>query len=201
MVVSVPMSRALPLVALLLAVAAHAEEPKKLKGAKKESAPKLDLGIPSFGELPKDQKLESARGKTEKVDSPSGARVEEGYSVVRVVHGKGFIKSPEGAKPSAPFTQVTASGPPWMTEKFSSVIRVKSPAKKGSRIEVAILDTRDDTIMEASGELFFRTGDETEWQVDWDSSGIRGPGEFKLLVRVGGTPMGTFPFKVAPAAN
>jgi hypothetical protein len=197
------MSRALALVALLLAVVAHAEEPRKLKGSKKESAPKLDLGIPSFGEIPKDQKLESAKGKEEtKQGAPSGTRAEEGFSVVRVVHGKGFIKGPDGAKPSAPFPQVAASGPPWMTEKFSSVIRVKNPAKKGARIEVAILDTRDDTVMEASGEIFFRgTSDETEWQVDWDSSGIRNPGEFKLLVRVGGTPLGTFPFKVAPAAN
>lgn len=197
------MSRALALVALLLAAVAHAEEPKKLKGSKKESAPKLDLGIPSFGEIPKDQKLESAKGKEEtKQGAPSGTRAEEGFSVVRVVHGKGFIKGPDGAKPSAPFPQVAASGPPWMTEKFSTVVRVKNPAKKGARIEVAILDTRDDTVMEASGEIFFRgTGDETEWQVDWDSSGIRNPGEFKLLVRVGGTPLGTFPFKVAPAAN
>ncbi len=195
------MLRALPLAALLLAVAAHAEEPKKLKATKKESAPKLDLGIPTFGELPKDQKLESARDKREEAQSPTAVRADEGFSVVRVVHGKGFIKSPDGAKPSAPFPQVTASGPPWQTEKFSSVIRVKSPAKKGARIEVAILDTRDDTVMEASGELFFRGGEETEWQVDWDASGVRTPGEFKLLVRVGGNPLGTFPFKVAPAAK
>lgn len=196
------MSRALALVALLLAVAAHADEPKKLKGSKKEAAPRLDLGLPTFGEIPKDQKLESAKGKEEKQSAPSGTRAEEGFSVVRVVHGRGFIKGPDGAKPSAPFPQVTASGPPWMTEKFSSVIRVKNPAKKGARIEVAILDTRDDTVMEASGEIFFRgAGDETEWQVDWDASGVRAPGDFKLLVRVGGTPLGTFPFKVAPAAN
>ena len=125
------MSRALALVALLLAIVAHAEEPKKLKGSKKESAPKLDLGIPSFGEIPKDQKLESAKGKEEaKQGAPSGTRAEEGFSVVRVVHGKGFIKGPDGAKPSAPFPQVAASGPPWMTEKFSTVVRVKNPPRR-----------------------------------------------------------------------
>jgi hypothetical protein len=192
------MPRVLFVTVLLLASVSAAEKPR---AGKKEPAPRLDLGIPSFGEIPKDQKLESAKGKTEELAGPSGARVDEGYTVVRVVHGKTFMKSPEGAKPTTPFPHVTASGPPWMTEKFSSIIRVKSPAKKNARIEVAVLDPRSDTVMEASGELIFRGGDETEWQVDWDHSGVRAPGEFQLLVRVGGTPLGTFPFKVVAASN
>lgn len=195
------MLRTVALAVLSLSLVTFADEPKKLKGSKKESAPKLDLGLPKFGEIPKDQKLENASGKGEtQQQGPSGVRVDEGYSVVRVVHGKGFIRAPDGAKPSTPFPQVTATTNPLMTEKFSTVVRVKSPAKKNTRIEVAILDPRSDTVMEASGELRFGTGDEAEWQVDWEPSGIRNPGDFQVLVRIGGNPLGTFPLKVATAA-
>jgi hypothetical protein len=181
--------------ALSLSLAAFAGEPK-LKGSKKESAPKLDLGLPTFNQIPTDQKLEKVKEKPEQ-QAPSGAKADEGYSVVRVTHGKAFLRAPDGAKASAPFTQVTASGNPLMTEKFSTAVRVKSPSKKNTRIEVAILDFRGDTVMEAAGELRFGTGDEAEWLVDWDPSGVRGPGDFQVLVRIGGNPLGTFPLKVA----
>lgn len=182
-----------------LALVSFAADPK-LKGSKKEAAPKLDLGLPTFNAIPKDQKLEKPKDPEAAQTAPSGTRIDDGYTVVRVVHGKGFMRSPDGAKPSAPFPQVTASGNPLLTEKFSSVIRVKSPGKKNTRIEVAILDQRSDTVMEASGELRFGNGEEAEWQVDWDSTGIRNPGEFQVLVRIGGNPLGTFPLKVATAA-
>lgn len=192
------MLRSLALASLSLALLAHAADPK-LKGSKKEAAPKLDLGLPTFKDIPKDQKLEKPKEPADAQQAPSGARVDEGYSVVRVVHGKGFMRSPDGARPSTPFPQVNVAGNPLMTEKFSSVVRVKSPGKKNTSIEVAILDQRGDTVMEASGELRFGTGVEAEWQVDWEPSGIRNPGEFQVLVRLGGNPMGTFPLKVATA--
>lgn len=193
------MLRSSILLALSLSLAAQAADPK-LKGSKKESAPKLDLGLPTFNQIPSDQKLENVKDKPEAQQGPSAAKAEEGYSVVRVVHGKGFMRGPDGAKPSSPFASVTASGNPLMTEKFSTVVRVKSPAKKNTRIELAILDVRGDTVMDASGELRFGTGEEAEWQVDWDPSGVRGPGDFQVLVRIGGNPLGTFPFKVTTAA-
>jgi hypothetical protein len=182
-----------------LAFVSFAADPK-LKGSKKEAAPKLDLGLPTFNEIPKDQKLEKPKAPADPQMAPSGSRVDEGYTVVRVVHGKTFLRSPDGAKPSAPFPQVTVAGNPLLTEKFSSIIRVKSPGKKNSRIEVAILDQRGDTVMDASGEIRFGTGEEAEWQVDWEPTGIRNPGEFQVLVRIGGNPLGTFPLKVATAA-
>lgn len=192
------MLRTLLVVALSLSGAAQAGAPK-LKVTKKESAPKIDLGLPTFNQLPTDQKLEQVKEKTTQ-QAPSAARAEEGYSVVRVAHGRGFLRGPDGAKPAAPFEQVTASGNPLTTERFSTVVRVKSPAKKTTRIEVAVLDFRDDTVMESSGELRFANGDEADWQVDWDPSGVRGPGTFQVLVRVGGNPLGTFPLKVVVAA-
>ena len=195
------MLRSLLIAALSLSAAVvHAEEPRKLTGSKKESAPRLDLGLPTFNALPTDQKLEKSK-RVETQLKPSGTRADEGYTVMRVVHGKGFLRGPDGAKPSTPFPQVTVSGNPLMTEKFSSVVRVKSPGKRNTRIEVVILDPRGDTVMDASGELRFGTGEEAEWQVDWEPSGVRNPGEFQVLVRLGGNPMGTFPFKVAAAAN
>lgn len=194
------------LAAALLAlplVAVAADPAPKLKGSKKEQAPKIDLGLPTFTEIPKDQKLESAAGKDKTQTAPTSTRADERYTLVRVVHGKSFTRGPDGAKAAAPFTQLTVSTDPFVTERFSTVIRVKSPAKKNTRIEVVILDQRGDTVMDAQGELRFATNDETEWQVDWEPTGVRAPGEFQVLVRVGGTPLGTTPLKVvaAPSQN
>jgi hypothetical protein len=194
------MNRATLVVVLLCASLARAEEPKKpptLKGTKKEAAPKLDLGPMDFAKLPTDTKLEGATPKAEAAPETRSSPIDEGYSVVGVVHGKAFVRTAEGAKPSAPFEQVTLTNN--TTEKFSTVVRVKSPAKKNARIEVAVLDFRGDTVMEASGELVFRGGTETEWTVDWEPTGVRGPGVFQVLVRVGGNPLGTFPVKFAEA--
>ncbi|MFO0600473.1 MAG: hypothetical protein U0228_34510 [Myxococcaceae bacterium] len=193
------LSKTLLVVTSLCCLTSLADEPK-LKGSKKEGAPKLDLGLPKFGEIPKDQKLESAKSKTDEQNGPSTPKVDEGYSVVRVVHGKSFIRAPDGAKSATPYNQVTVTpGNPWQTEKFSTVVRVKSPGKKGSSIDVVILDQRGDTVMEASGQLRFGNGVEAEWQVDWEPTAIRNPGDFQVLVRVGGNPMGTFPLKLATA--
>ncbi len=193
----VRMLRFLLIASMSLALVSQAADPK-LKGSKKETAPKLDLGIPTFKDIP-NQKLEKPKDAPEAQQGPSGTRLDEGYTVVRVLHGKGFMRAPDGAKPSSPFPQVTVSGNPLATEKFSSVIRVKSPAKKNTRIEVAILDQRGDTVMEASGEIRFGTGDEAEWQVDWEPTGVRNPGEFQVLVRIGGNPLGTFPLRLVAA--
>ena len=190
------MLRTLLLASLSLSLFAQATEPK-LKGSKKETAPKPDLGLPTFKDIPKDQKLEKPKDPADAQQAPSAAKADEGYSVVRVVHGKAFMRGPDGAKPSTPFPQVNVAGNPLMTEKFSTVVRVKSPPKKNTSIELAILDQRGDTVMEASGELRFATGTEAEWQVDWEPTSVRNPGDFQVLVRVGGNPLGTFPLKLA----
>ena len=190
------MLRTLILASLSLSLLAQAAEPK-LKGSKRETAPRLDLGLPTFKEIPKDQKLEKPKEPADAQQTPSAARAEEGYSIVRVVHGKAFIRGPDGAKPSTPFPQVNVAGSPLMTEKFSSVVRVKSPPKKNASIEVVILDPRGDSVMDASGELRFANGTEAEWQVDWEPTSVRNPGDFQVLVRIGGNPLGTFPLKLA----
>ncbi len=180
-----------------LSLTALAEE-KKLVGTKKEGAPKLDLGLPTFKEVPKDQQLRKA-GPAAEQNAPS-AHGDESYTVVRVVHGKSFTRTPEGSKPTTPFTQVTLSGNPLVSEKFSTVVRIKSPTRRSTRIALAILDARGESIMEApQGELGFGKtgGDEAEWSVDWDSSPIRAAGDYQLQVSVGGAVLGTFPIKFA----
>lgn len=196
------MNRSLLVLSLLVSFVAGAAEPApKLKGSKKDKAPRLDLGVPAFNEIPKDQKLETATPKDKQQTSPTSTRVDESYTLVRVVHGKAFTRGPDGAKASTPYPQVNATSNPNTTERFSSVIRVKSPARKNTRIEVVILDQRGDTVMDAQGELRFASADETEWQVDWEPTGFRAPGDWQVLVRVGGTPLGTTPLKVVASQN
>lgn len=196
------MSRMLLLTGLSLAIVAHAEEKKdpKLKGSMKQSAPKIDLGLPAFNTIPTGEGMKKVEQK-QVSDTPtttSGAAV---YTIVSVQHGKGFVRTPTGSKPSAPYAAVAAAGAPLMTEKFSTVVRVKAPDKKSTSIEVMVLDPRGDTVMDASGQLTFKN-DETDWTVDWEPTGIRTGGEFQVLVRIGGNPLGTFPLKVdAKAPN
>lgn len=196
------MLRSLLALSIAASFVANAAEPApKLKGSKKEQAPKLDLGVPTFSDIPKDQKLETATPRDKPQTTPTSTRVDERYTLVRVVHGRSFTRGPDGAKPATPFTQLPASANPFVTEKFSSIIRVKSPAKKNTRIEVVILDQRGDTVMDAQGELRFANAEETEWQVDWEPTGFRAPGDWQVLVRVGGTPLGTTPLKVVASQN
>lgn len=190
------------LLAALLAVPLHAaaqdtppkKDAPKLKGSVKQSAPKIDLGLPAFGSIPKGDDVKRVDEKPQQ-EGPTITSGQASYNIVSVQHGKGFIRSPTGSRPSAPFTAVTAAGTPLMTEKFSSVVRVKAPDKKSTSIEVAVLDPRGDTVMDASGTLTFKN-DETDWTVDWEATGIRTVGDFQVLVRIGGNPLGTFPLKI-----
>lgn len=194
------MSRMLLLAGLSLALVAHAEEKKdpKLKGSMKQSAPKIDLGLPTFNTIPTGEGMKKVEQK-QVSDTPTTTSGAAGYTIVTVQHGKGFVRTPTGSKPSAPFPSVVAAGAPLMTEKFSTVVRVKAPDKKSTSIEVMVLDPRGDTVMDASGQLTFKN-DETDWTVDWEPTGIRTGGEFQVLVRIGGNPLGTFPLKVEAKA-
>ena len=80
------------------------------------------------------------------------------------------------------------------------MIRVRCTQKTNAPIDVVILDPRSDTLMEASGEIFFRGQKEMEvdYTVDWDRTQLpRGTGAYQVLVRVAGAPKGTFPLKIA----
>ncbi len=186
--------RLLLAVAVLCGGSVLAAEPKKVKGEK------LDLGLPkTFNALPTGENMEKPKEKSaQQVPTTTSASAE--YAVVRVIHGKTFVRSPEGAKPSAPFVAVPTEGNPPMTEKFSTVIRVRCTQKTNAPIDVVILDPRNDTLMEASGEIYFRGQKEMEvdYTVDWERTQLpRGAGAYQVLVRVAGAPLGTFPLKIA----
>lgn len=170
---------------------------KKSKKPEKKKAKPPAFTLPSLGEVPKADGA-TRRTSTDEL-SAKAAGSDATYSVVKVSHAKAFGGAANAAVAVSPLEIVKLRGAPVRTEKFSSVIRVKSPQKVGAPIDVVILDARGDTAMSASGELTYRgaKGDEAEWLVDWDPSPVRGPGQYSVLVRIAGQPMGTWPLQIA----
>jgi hypothetical protein len=185
----------------LIAASAFSAEPAKDKSKPKgQKMEKLDLGLGNFTEIPKGTDLKKAEPKKE-ADSPTVMPSAAVYTVVKVVHGKSFTRSATGASPAAPFDAVPLSAT-MMTDKFSSVVRVKCPQKLNAGIQVAIIDARGDSIMSADGNLAFRgtKQEEVDWTVEWEPTPVRGPGEYKFQVQVNGEILGTFPLKMAESA-
>jgi hypothetical protein len=181
-------------VALFCAVSSLAADPAP-KSTKPGKAPKIQFDVPKFEAIPKGE-LKSAV-PVEAASSPSEKHRDEAVSLVSILHGKSFIRTPAGAAPSAPFAQVKISpGNPFQTEKFSTVVRVKNPSKRRVSVEVALLDSRGDTVMEAKGQLAFQT-EVAEWTADWDATNVRGPGEYQVLVRLDGNPQTPTSLKLA----
>ncbi|MBL8952267.1 MAG: hypothetical protein JNK82_15925 [Myxococcaceae bacterium] len=162
-----------------------------------EKKPKLDLGlkVDLNSNIPKGDNLAKPKEKQQQTGS-SQAPTDVSWSVVKVQHGKQFMRGPGGAVAS-PY-EVAGSGSPFMTEKFTTVVRVKCPQKVDASIELAVLDGRDNSIMEGSGRIYFRgeKTDEADYALDWDSTPFRGPGTYKLLVKIAGNVSGTFPFRI-----
>lgn len=187
----------------LLAAAADPAKPGTASSKKSHSAkvqaPKIEL--PSFGEVPKSDGLVGKKQEDALGTRPHPAGNDATYSVVSVQHARGFVHAGPMLKPvGLPLTEVEVSGTPPTTEKFSSVIRIKSPQRMSARIELALLDPRGDTAMSAAGYIRFAESsatDDAEYEVAWDPSPVRSGGTYQLLVRVAGQPLGTFPIKVA----
>ena len=190
--------RLLQMIVVLACAFAFGADSKK--DAAKLKGQKLDLGLPkTFNAIPTGEGLEKPKEKTTQA-GPTTNSNDAQYVVVSVVHGKSFLRTATGAKPSSPFEQVPTEGNPPTTEKFSTVVRVRCISKVNASIDVVILDPRSDTLMEASGQLLFRAqkDPELDWTVDWERTQLpRGTGTYQVLVRVAGQPMGTFPLKIA----
>lgn len=189
--------RAAALALALLALPAFAGDPPPAKKPAKKKPQAPTFTLPSLGEVPK---AEGIRRSTRDVADPSSRTVatDATYKILSITHGKAFTGSPEGAVPvGAPLEQVKIKDDKH-TEKFATVVRVRSPQRQGAEIEVAILDPRGSTALSASGTVSWRgaKGDDTEWVVDWDPSPVIGPGAYQVLVRVAGQPMGTWPLKL-----
>jgi hypothetical protein len=160
---------------------------------------KLDLGlkIDTGSSIPKGDNLQKSKEKKVKTESSTQA-TDLSYEVVRVAHAKSFMHGPNGATPSPALDAIPAGGNPFMTEKFTTVVRVKCAQRVSASIELAFLDGRMNEIMTGGGTLYFRNQkeDESDYTLDWDPTPVRGPGDYTLNVKVGGNVVGTFPVKI-----
>ncbi len=165
------------------------EPPRKLKVTRKDGVPRLDLGAPAFQPLPT---VERAAAADAGPAAPAVAGDE--WQVLSVVHQR---RGPASVPGEPPLAEVALSGAPLASEAFSTVVRVRNPARRGGRIEIAIVDGRQRTLLEASGELAFRGKEEAEWGVDWARTPFRAPTAAEVQVRVGGLLVSSTPIKFA----
>ncbi len=178
---------------LLLAVfvassKAFSQTPPTPKAATKGTAPKIDLGLPKMGELPT---LESAKPKTD-TPTPPPAETVASVTLVRVLHGVGWADSADGRRPSVEMKKLQLS-PGGMTPRFSSVVRVKNVKKRSVAVHIEVLDAKGGSIMESQGQVSFKQGVEGEWQVDWDPTRVRFPGQCQVSVDLNGEAPQAFP--------
>jgi hypothetical protein len=125
--------------------------------------------------------------------------VDATYTIVRMQHGRSFMRSPSGAVPTGGGLQeIALTGSPPSTERFTTVVRVKCPQKANASIELSVVDPRGDTVMSSAGEVNFRgqKQDEVDYSVEWSPTPWPSGGTFNVLVRIGGQAMGSWPLSV-----
>ncbi|MBI3182259.1 MAG: hypothetical protein HYZ28_08965 [Myxococcales bacterium] len=158
----------------------------------------MDLNLPTFGALPTGEGLQKPKAEKD-LPTPTTTSIDAKYEVVRLQHGRSFMRSASGATPmGGALESIALTGNPPTSERFTTVVRVKCPQRLNSSIELAVLDPRGDTAMTATGEVNFRgtKQDEVDYTVEWDPTPMRSGGDFQVLVRIGGQVMGTWPLKV-----
>ncbi len=180
--------------ALLLILATHSALAAGKPPVQKPQS--LDLGLPKFDAIPKGEPLQkpAVREEAKPQTTPASAT----YEVVRVQHGRAFVRKASGAEPTQAMPEIKAEGEPLKTERFSTVVRVRCKDRVGASIDVAVVDASGAQVMSASGQFGFRSikGDEVDYQVDWEPTGIKAPGTFQVTVAIGGNPAGTWPLTV-----
>ena len=187
---------------LLFSLEATAAETTKTPAKKKSAAAGFKFDGPLMkmpGEaLPTGEKLEKKSEKAGEAGKESIGNAT--YDVVKVQHGRAFMRSPSGATAQGgELTQLNLTGNPPSTDKFTTIIRVKSKARNNVPIEVALVDPRGDTVMNSEGTVVFfgAKQDEIDYQIDWNPTALRSGGDYKLLVRLANEVKGTWPLKVA----
>ncbi|MFL5318843.1 MAG: hypothetical protein ACJ790_04245 [Myxococcaceae bacterium] len=193
--------RTLSVAALLLAAAPGlaADKAAAAPAKKGKSAPSMkgELTLPKFEALPTGDGID--KPKAEKMGELKEGVGDATYDVVKVQHGKSFMRSPSGATPmGGELTEIPLTGNPPSTDKFTTNIRVHSKARNNVPIEVAIVDPRGDTVMSSEGQVVFHGSkqDDVDYQIDWDPTPLRGGGDYKVLVRLANEVKGTFPLKI-----
>jgi hypothetical protein len=189
--------------ALSFTLAASAADPApkdgKASAETKKKAKAFELSLPPMGSVPATDGIAKPKAELPS-DSPKVTAGNATFTVVRAVHAKAFTRTPNGALPAGGALEaVSLSGNPPETERFSTVLRIKSPQRQNAAIDLVIMDPRGDTVMTSRGEVNFRgtKADEVDYSVEWDPTPWPKGGEFQLLVRIGGQMIGTYPLKVA----
>jgi hypothetical protein len=118
---------------------------------------KVDLDLPTFGAIPKGDDIKKPNSTDTNLGlQPTETAASATYAVTKVMHAKAFTRGPSGAQPvEGGYSAIPLSGTPPSTPKFTTVVRVKSPQRANTSIDVVILDPRDDTAMSSKGEVNF----------------------------------------------
>jgi hypothetical protein len=166
-------------------------------GGTKAKAPEISL--PSFADIPKAENL-----KPPQVDRPDErpSATETHFSVVKIEHAKSFRSSTSGNLPvGGALAAISLSGNPPSTERFSTLVRIKSHDKVAAPIRVAILDPQGNPALSADGQLSFHgvKGDQVDYLVEWDPTPCRAGGAYQVTVRVAGQELGSWPLRVMEA--
>lgn len=149
--------------------------------------------------IPKGDGVRGPSAETLAPEATLKTRPDASYEVVSVEHAKSYGHSSTGVVRKGPaLTAVGLGGWPQATETFATLLRIRSKERQSAIIDLVVLDPRGDTAMNSTGELRFngKTGDISEYVVDWESTPARSAGAFSLWVRVAGKPLGTWPLKV-----
>lgn len=172
------------------------QKPPKTAAPKKAAgkAPEVDLNLPTFGAIP-NEKL-NAPGETTETVVPTVSAVAAEYKVVSVTHAKSFMRGPGGSKPiGSALREISLSGNPPESEKFTTVVRVRCPQRTSAPIEINIIGPRGQTFMSGRGEVSFRgvKQDEVDYTLEWDPTTSNDSGTYDVQVRVAGRSMGSWP--------
>jgi hypothetical protein len=166
------------------------------------SKPKIDVSLPTFDSIPKAEGLK--KGEQPEAAQLAGQVREAKYQVVRIQHARAFVRKGAGSTPvGSELKAISLSGRPLLTEKFTTLVRVKSAGKVAAPIDVSVVDNLGDPVFSASGQLSYRgtRTDEVDYLVDWDPTPVRAPGDFRVLVRVAGELIGSYPLPAVEAKN
>ncbi|MEN9800636.1 MAG: hypothetical protein RL653_4333 [Pseudomonadota bacterium] len=182
---------------LLLLVASSQAFAADKAGPAKLSVPKLDLG---FSPLPRADGLKQAPAAVPREVRPEARPDEEGISVVSVAHGRDIARTASGAEPKQVLEAVLLDGRPPTTERFSTVIRVRSVPRVDLLIEVTVIDPWGKSVMWNEGTVSFRgsTRGEQDYVVDWSPTSMRAGGRYTVEVKLDRRTVGSWPLEVRP---
>lgn len=187
------------LIAFALPLSVGAAEKTAAKQKANAMVPKIDLSGMG-GALPAAEGLKSKKSESQPQElTTKSSTPDVAYSVLEVVHAQDFTRAAGGVKPvGGALKAISLYGKPPSTQKFTTLVKVKATRPVNTSIELVVLDTRGDTAMTGSGQLTFKPNEkaEVEYLMDWAPTPQPRGGDYKLLVRIGGQPMGTWPLKV-----